>query len=384
MSRSKRFLLLLFLLVLTLWAPSGVAVLNAVNAFHDSGNIPVNRSSVITVRWRLELGAGATGGPQLVTVSSLQGRLLAGGTLLGTVDTTLEHTLTAPANVTVTERLRISAKVLQRAAREGRAALRYQRIFDDGAGASRPLAGEVTLHLSGAAGGVFGIDRVSLRFDDAASQRQVRRGAVLHARAEVSFTGTGLLRAVWEVAGSASTMGSPVFRPLRKVQRQLYGSGRLLLASPSLPTTQAGLYQVRLRLLEPIPDAAPLILYQVHERNERERTDTQIVLLSPGDAEALTPGTRFRWQAVAGASAYRLEIHVAPHTVGPGDALTRRTENGRPLTGMLIPSGWSHTTLSPVTRNHLGEGREYLWRVLAIAADGSIIAVSPLRGLRLP
>ncbi len=386
----------LALLALCAWASPGTAAVTAVSAVHGAGNIPVNRSQVVTVRWQVQVSGNPTGGSQTVTVRSPRGRFLSGVSLvqLGTVDAPLARRVEAPATVTIGERLRIPAGVLQKAVREGGAVLRYQREFDDGTSSAVAVTGELMLNLSGASGGGFAIDRISLRFDDDAPQRLVAQDAALQARAEVSFTGTGLLRAVWEIADPASTMGRPVFRTLRSVRQQLSASDRVRLTSPRLPTAQAGLYQIRLRLLEPALDAAPVIYYFVRGRAVGQPAPARLNLLGPRDGSLLAADTRFRWQAVEGASAYRLEIHERPRPSDPGDdgapVPGSATQGGAPpvedppLTGMLVPAGQTASGLSAAARSHLASGGGYLWRVQAIGADGRIVGVSPLRGLRLP
>jgi hypothetical protein len=51
---------------------------------------------------------------------------------------------------------------------------------------------------------------------------------------------------------------------------------------------------------------------------------------------------------------------------------------------MLVPGRQTQTVLSGAARTRLEPSRVYLWRVLAIGADGSVIGQSPMRELRTP
>ena len=51
---------------------------------------------------------------------------------------------------------------------------------------------------------------------------------------------------------------------------------------------------------------------------------------------------------------------------------------------MLVPGNQTTTTLSLNARQRLTPGRAYLWRVLAISEDGTVIGQSPMREMRTP
>ena len=384
------FTLLPLLAGLLLPPRAGLAAVTAVTPVYGGGNLPVNRSSVVTVRWQVQLG----GGTQPVTVTSPQGDFVLPNVLLGTVGTVLSRPATIPALVTFTEQVRVPASVLHKAFKLGSASLRYQRSFSDGTTAPA-VSAEVVLNLAGASGGGFSIDHLSLRFDDDSPLRLLAREEPLQARAEVSFTGTGLLKAVWEVAEPSSAMGEPVFRALRSVQQQLSASKRSRLSSPPLPTGQVGLYRLRLRIVEPaVQFQAPVIYYFVGGRADSEPLPTALDLLAPRPGGLLAATTDFHWQAVQGASAYQLEIYARPRlaapAIGSGPITGSATHaeaprvSGRPLTGMLVPAAQTRTALSRAVRQYLAPGHDYLWRVLAIGSDGGIIGASTARELRVP
>jgi hypothetical protein len=167
--------------------------------------------------------------------------------------------------------------------------------------------------LVGGLAGPFEVLRFELNFDDGSTLRTIAPGAPLRAEATVSYSGTGELRAVWELADAGSTAGTPIFRPLRNVLRYLGASGRVRLQSPELPTAGSGLHLFRLRVVE--PDTAfplPTIRYFVMEEAGRGQAPQPLQLRGPGHLASLGDDTRFAWDLVEGASAYQIEIYAKP------------------------------------------------------------------------
>ena len=121
-------------------------------------------------------------------------------------------------------------------------------------------------------------------------------------------------------------------------------------------------------------------------------------LVSPPDLASLTPDTRFAWRPVDGAAAYQLEILWRSEAVAeasrPEAALepnAQRTlllsdETAQPerITGAIVPKQPTELVLSPAVLQRLAAGRRYSWRLLALAEDGTVLAKSQPREIRVP
>jgi hypothetical protein len=113
----------------------------------------------------------------------------------------------------------------------------------------------------------FGITRIALAFSDDKPATVVERDGKLAAQAEIGFTGNGLLRATWEVAGPNPDGNNPRFRVLAEVQQPLGGRDAATVKGPRLPTDSTGAYLVRLRITEPATSLdLPVIRYSVIEK----------------------------------------------------------------------------------------------------------------------
>ncbi len=124
-----------------------------------------------------------------------------------------------------------------------------------------------TLLVAVASAASFEISRIALSFDDQKAATIVERGSRLTAQAEVSYSGNGLLRATWEVAGPNPDGNNPQYRVLTNVQQPLTGRDAAIVKSPSLPTESTGAYLVRLKVTEPsLGFSAPTVRYSVNEK----------------------------------------------------------------------------------------------------------------------
>ena len=367
-------ILCLFLAALGLSTPAR-ALLSNPQVQPAQANLAIQRSARITVNWRLTTDAGPS-------VQSAAGVLEDGG---GAVYLTVGRPLSAPAPragidpltgaarsqaVTLRETLVIPAATVMRAFESGVRQLFYRRNFSD---ANGTLTSVLVLNITGAGAAGFQLGYLALRFDDDSVRRLVDRDARLQARARLGFSGSGQLRAVWEIAGPSSASGEPVFRTLRLVRRALFGGQEASLDSPPLPTGRAGLYRLRLRVLEPRLDAERVPELQYYVRGEVVAAPQRIVLRAPADGATLAADTRFEWTPLAGASAYRLELRAA-------DAAA----DAAPRAGMLVNAGRDSLQLSALARRHLEAGARYRWRLIAIDSSGRVIGRSAPRLLRLP
>ncbi len=243
-------------------------------------------------------------------------------------------------------------------------------------GGSNGVDGYIPIRIVGSNAGPLSLARVSLRFSDGSRRRVVGVEHPLRALATVNYTGGGLLQAVWEVATPPGTSGQAIYRPLLFVRQYLMPGGQALLQSPPLPVSMAGRYVVRLRVESPALDGAPLALeYSVNPAlRGTASAPRELPLRLPEGGASLQPATRFAWQPVTGARAYQLEFYAA-------DALPGWQH---PESGMVVPATTTHLRLSELARGHLATGRSYRWRVLAIGADGRMLAISDLRELLVP
>jgi hypothetical protein len=335
-----------------------------------------------------------------ITVSSTQAEFRAGcaRAVLRTVSTSFTDTRRAnglAANFSFSETVRIPPDLITAARAAGSDQLAYSRTFTD-VGTQVPSVTSfcATFPITSAAAAGFAITRIALTFDNGAPVRIVGTKETLHAQAEIRFTGTGLLQATWEVAGPTSTAGEPFFRPLATVRQYLAGGDRQTLSGPNLPVETSGLFLVRLRIADPAPDfEQPVIRYFVTSGKPGERVPGQPVgLVAPPDRALLAADTQFIWEPVRGARAYQLQIYAKQRL--PGDTLPDlggepsaplpALPQGPPVTGLLVPGAQSRASLSAATRGHLPPGRSFLWRVIAIGGDGSVVGESPVREIRTP
>jgi len=297
----------------------------------------------------------------------------------------------------ISEVVLIPADVTLRAQRTGAQTICYERTFENvnDLGSS---AGSVNFDLTSSAAASLAVARLALSFDNGAPARVLALNEPLGAFAEVTFTGTGLLQAQWEIAGPASTAGTPVFRVLSQVRQYLASGDTVTFRSPPLPTNAAGLHFVRLRITDPAPGFQPpeVRYFVLESRAGRDLPGRALALGSPPPRALLVPDSVFSWEPIRGARAYQLEIYDTgePGNLGLPD-LDNASGEPRPgeiaqalsrpaVTGVYVTGRETRTALAPNVRAHLLPGRRYFWRVLAIGDEGAVIGVSPMRELRTP
>ncbi len=168
--------------------------------------------------------------------------------------------------VNIVENVTVPRHVVLAAQRQG-AVLEYERFFaDDGVFAN---SDEVTITITGGTAGQPGLASQTLTFEDGTDYRAIAQKEALRARAEVNVSGSGVLRAVWEVADNFGGLDQPLYRPLKNVTRPVGANNQLTLVSPELPTGTLGRYRVRLRMLAPATDETlPTIDYFVTETGD--------------------------------------------------------------------------------------------------------------------
>lgn len=368
-------------------------------------SLPVARTTpTFTLRWQLVKNP-----PLTAPIFSPSGAFSTpGGLPLGTNAATLIDSGPIPAGVpstsTVLEKLRIPPNVVRNAQAAGATTIVYTRTFQESGGIPVTGAGTVRFQLVGGLGGPFQVSFFRLHFENDSALQVVEPDAPLHAIADVSYSGAGVIDAVWEVSdsGLSRTAGAVTsFRRLRRERRRLDPSGRAHIRSPALPTGKAGLHLVRLRFVS--PDTAlelPTIRYFVLGGNVpgMDLAPLPLALGTPLDLAALTETTQFSWEPVSGTSAYQIEFFAAHEVQAneyPPDAVLESSEDRQvilsedPLpdelvTGVVVRPEQSRITLPPYVRQQLAAGQQYSWRVRALMADGSVLAESPSRQVRVP
>ncbi len=352
-------------------------------------HIATGQSTSFTVTWTVTSNLNSP-------LRSTSGRFGTPDIIFATVNTVLNQTATAGSPVSLVETVIVPASVAVAAQQQGLSSITYARDFVDDDGIA--TTGSVTIYFTSALGATFGVSRVALSFDDGTPVRIAQVHDKLHARAELTVTGTGLLQATWEVASPPSTQGEAFFLPLTQVQQHLSAGETAVLQSPPLPANLPGLYLVRLRIITPLTSfEVPIIRYFVGEgRPGHGLPPAPISVLKPGNLALLAADTRFIWSPVKEARIYQLEIYAVPTRNLPTLPAMGDTEQGpsakevstvlsqRPLTGVLIPAGNTQTALSSMVRTHLLPGQIYYWRLLAIDESGVVIGRSPVRELHTP
>jgi len=286
----------------------------------------------------------------------------------------------------VSENVVIPAYMLDSARAQGLTQIYYSRTFTARDLASNVLAvlkAQIVFNIGGTAGGTLWISRLALSFEAGDVNRVIGSGSRLQARVAVDTQGSGLLRAVWEVAEPPSTQGEPVYRLLQSIQQLFTGNQSVTLRSPLLPSGDNGSYLVRLRVLQPETLLTqPEISYVVIDSGASKMTTLQA--LAPTGLTRIGPQTRFEWRAVPGAEHYRIEIYTQElrtqintiDTTGKQDVETSELVPGHRVTGIVVPGSQLSTKLAALTRQHLQSGLHYFWQIQALDANGRVFATS--------
>lgn len=344
----------------------------------------------IQLQWRGEVEVIG----DAATVTSKDGNFAVGNatnhTQLGNVAVPLRVTLSGPQRggaataFAINEQLVVPAQVSRRAAALGAVQLHYVRTFSVN-GISQTASYAIALNqfapnasrslnsASDPSASSVGLNRVDLRFNTGKQVEVISAGTKLNAIATLNFDRAGMLDAVWEVATPETTVGQAVYRPLQNVRQALAAGRQVAIQSPALPTGNAGVYRVRLRITSPASDqnAVPVTLsYQVQQANTARAIDSAalITLASPAPNITLDADTEFSWTHTQGALAYQIEFF---------DSATPDTL--RPITGLQLKPKQTQALLTASVFNRLLLGQTYYWRVVAFDSEGRVMAASELR-----
>jgi len=166
------------------------------------------------------------------------------------------------------ETILVPQSFLTRALQAGTRTITVTRVFqiEVFTGQFTTLDGVAEINLTGSLGAGLQISRIDLRFQNEAVQIIVPQYHPPEVRVDLTYTGTGLFRAVWEVADPRVTAagGTTIFRVLRQDRIRLGIGGFTRVKGPNLPAELTGLYVVRFRVLDgPLAGQAPIVRYFV-------------------------------------------------------------------------------------------------------------------------
>ena len=259
-------------------------------------------------------------------------------------------------------------------------------IYKPATPSTPPISGTPTTPSTPATSGTIGaelsVSRLFLRFEDGSLVRLLPSGGRLRGVAEIDYAGSGLLTGIWEIAEPPSTQGSPLYRTLEMVTRNLAGTTRVLLTSPRLPAEAVGLHLLRFRITSQGRDVQTLQVIQYYVGTGgaaspvlKPSTPLPVIAATgPGPSAVLTEKSSFSWETAPGSRAYLLEIFDKPNPA---------PEEG-PAGGIIVTGDMTATAIPPVTGMHLQPGRTYWWRVRAIGFAGDFIGESRLREFVAP
>jgi hypothetical protein len=193
--------------------------------------------------------------------------------------------------------------------------------------------------------------------------------------ADITYNGTGTLRAQWKVDGQI----------LGFVTKQLYsGIRKVTLESPDvprLPTYDTGRHSVELEILRPSPEFnEPVVYYYVTEQRYAEQL-APLKLISPSvNASVPIPSDhftapKFRWQELGGPYVYRFELYPADSVSGVSifpDYGGTGVRGEKPLISARARSGFY--TLSRFDMDKLSRNVHYTWYVQAFDGDKPVAA----------
>lgn len=264
----KRFIALSMLIGLCLFQGSAFAVLTGVSVSPRSATLAVDRAGSVSLTWAIDASPVNSGPSTLTSSQILITNASRDATLIGTIPRTLSRTITPGGSILISETVVIPRSIIQAMSRardlDGNPASAFLLVRNFSDNGIDTLSAAVNLYLTGASGSLLKIDRMALTFDDLSTMRVLPRGDRLGARVDLQFTGSGLLRGIWELATPASTLGEPVYTNLGLVHQTLVGNRSVRLQSPELPTDREGAYLLRFRVTAPeIPFEPVTIRYLV-------------------------------------------------------------------------------------------------------------------------
>lgn len=351
----------------------------AVNGSSNNSQASIVTSTSIRIDWNVSVEASNTG---LLTVRSLNGTFFAPNreTQLGMTATPLTQSrnLSArqAASLNIRESLVIPQTVARRAQQLGFNQVLFLRTFSDTPDATNATAIVLIDLASSSSAGQIKVDRVQMQFNNGKRITSLTAESELQAEALLRYRGSGMLEYSWEIATPPSTQGQAFFTPMNSRKQFVLTGSEIKLSSPILPNTRNGLYLVRLKINNPEPNfELPALRYTVVPQT-REQPEQLYVASPPNDA-VLSSQTQFKWQQVAGAKVYQVEIFLGQ----PEESAPNTSQLKRPVTGTQVPASKQQLSFNQVSLSHLSAGTNYYWRVIAVDEQGKVLAISRLRRL---
>ena len=345
-------------LIVTLIAVPSFATIVSVVVTPNPIGINAQGTAYVTLNYTIVLS-----GPG-VTVTSATGTVLVDAVPVATPGGLITEVVPPSGSTTVRmrERIRITRSVAAQIA-QGTSTV-FQRDFSDGGG---PFP--VTVSLVPSSGGAVSFRNVSLNFDDESRFRTVAQNGAITALMRLTTNGNGLLEGNWEVSNPASPNS---FYPVGRVRQPLSGARALIIESPTLPTTQLGVYTVRFSPSGPpnpqLAASFPEIQYSVLPSNTQDTID----LLSPQADVNISAATVFSWQGLPNVASYRVEFL----SLAAGSLSGQATR----IAAVDVTASQNSVRLKPFTlaRIHAARTNVY-WRILALDGGGAVIATSSIR-----
>jgi hypothetical protein len=378
-NKTNTLFVLLTLMVSVLSSNLSARIIS-VTASNSTSQVTITRANQTRVSWSVVVEARETGQRSIRSIggsfyTGLKQEILLGRTSVAQVQNRFLQE-GATATYLFSESLNIPQSIVRQAQKQGYNQIVYVRQFDDLIDNTRGSNAVYFQITSGSAAGALSISRIQMAFDDERTSAILAPKEIMRANAIISYTGTGLLEYQWQIATPPSTKGQPVFRPLNSRKQYLLSADQIKLTSPELPSLISGEYLVRLKLDKPNPDfSMPTLRYAVNgSRTLHTINVTNIYLSTPTDNSQLSAKTRFKWQPVANASAYRLELYARP--------VRNSKQPSSLITGVVIPAEQTNTLIGDSSRSYLSSGNTYYWRVVALSEEKQLIAKSEFRSIR--
>jgi hypothetical protein len=423
----------LALVALVLLAALPGVALGQVERFPTGLNVSVLRPTAINVNWNITAAAGTAATSTIGLFQPFDPGVAAGAcstaTAIGQINSTVAVPVRANGTGRAVETLVIPSTVAEKALRSGLNQFFYCRVFSGSFGVA---ANRVTCRQGSSAFAAFSIARVELFFENRRRETTIPLGTPdLKIFGDVSYNGSGIVRAVWEVAelgasGLASgrvnappttfnTQVDPnvlppahLYRTLHTITQYVGFGDRMLLTippTPPLPTTQPGTYAVNLRFVEPaVGFEIPVVTYFV-KSNEVTVRRQQIPVLAPSANSQLKRELfDLRWETTPGVAQYRVDVYpqetvavptapglfpsyrtnpVSDPTVfqrSPAELSGDRTDA---VVSALVPGSVTAYRLRQPHLERLQTGMSYGWRVRGLDAQGNVVAESALHSFTI-
>ena len=385
------------------------AALNSASVSLKSATVLVNATSSFTVTWTIERSVLTKTPKRSNVISSFGEFRLPNGDVIGTVKKRLSKFSIVDdfvvGFITFVETVTVPASISGQLAKIEPGFATYRRSFKDGDGSAVMAQIRLVPIFEGTA--PLGVRRIELKFDDESRIKTPVKDDRFHAIALLNYNGSGIAKFEWQIAEPPGTSGTVRFKTMEMFSRSLSGGGNLTLESPDLPSRLTGLYFVRLIVRSPVTDFVdrivrspvvdfdpPSLRYFVVDGSKADTISEGVVaeLVSLPTDKLLMPETVFKWKRVPGAVVYQLEIYrsgtyqtlspIRPHDIG-GGLLVDSTDirEGNLISGIALPAHETSAALLSYSLERLDVSGEYLWRVLAISAGGSIIGRSEARSI---